>query len=228
VDPLVDLRRSWWFAELRGYRSAEPGTYARYDLDDQPPVPDLTDLGWLEAVSDAIEWPIDNTDATPSTRLTTHELNSMAVPVRLPGSLTTLAARADFRGRIRSATACYLDLGDHVAVTANGGHLLHVLSDQQWVRHWLLYIDAEGYEAVLTSTAPIGFELPPEDAHLVPEVIPVDGSFDLELCADTLAEFLFRFWIENELWWAIQDGGELPQHLVTYAQLLSRVGADPF
>ena len=89
-------------------------------------------------------------------------------------------------------------------------------------------IDAEGYEAVLTSTAPIGFELPPEDAHLVPEVIPVDGSFDLELCADTLAEFLFRFWIENELWWAIQDGGELPQHLVTYAQLLSRVGADPF
>jgi hypothetical protein len=60
-----------------------------------------------------------------------------------------------------SATACYLDLGDFRApTTANGGYLIHLLSDQQWCRHWLLYLDAAGHEAVVTSTEPIGFDLP--------------------------------------------------------------------
>ena len=33
-----------------------------------------------------------------------------------------------------------------------------------------------------------------------PETIPLDGSFDLQVCADSVAEFLFRFWVENELY----------------------------
>ena len=224
VDPAADLPRRWWFPGLRGLRPAEPGTYGSFELDCQPPVPDLDDLGWLEAVSEAIEYPIDSPDVDPRSPLNTHELDTLGVPVRLPTSLTTLAARRDFRGRIRSASGCYLDLGDHAVLTADGGYLIHVMTDLQWNRHWLLFIDADGHEAVVTTTRPIGFDAPGAPG---PEPLPLHDG-DLELCADSFAEFLFRFWIENELWWAVQDGGELPAHLVTYASLLLEAAAAPF
>jgi len=30
---------------------------------------------------------------------------------------------------------------------------------------------------------------------------------NLEVCADSFAEFLYRFWIENEIWYALHEGG---------------------
>ena len=57
-------------------------------------------------------------------------------------------------------TACCLDLGDFPAPTsASDDYLLHVLSDQKWGLHWLLYIDRAGNEAMVVSSNPIGFVL---------------------------------------------------------------------
>jgi hypothetical protein len=63
---------------------------------------------------------------------------------------------------VRSCTACYLDLGDLLVPVA--GHaaddawLIHFLSDQQWVMHWLLYADHDSHEAVVATHVPLGFE----------------------------------------------------------------------
>jgi hypothetical protein len=92
-----------------------------------------------------------------------------------------------------------------------------VLSDQQWIRHWFLYIDRLGNEAMLVSGEPIGF-VPEEDWQAPPpSVIPMDGTYDLDVCADSFAEFLYRFWIENELWWALRRGESLGPRLAAYA-----------
>jgi hypothetical protein len=104
--------------------------------------------------------------------------------------------------------------------------LLYFLSDQQWCRHWLIFIDAQGDEAVLTSTAPIGFDLPSNwgDEYgevAVPDVIPLDGSFDVELCADSFAEFLYRYWVENELYFGLAEG-HLSRPVAAYAADLRR------
>jgi hypothetical protein len=98
-----------------------------------------------------------------------------------------------------------------------GGHLIHVLSDQQWIRHWMLYLDADGTEAVLTAREPIGFDLragrPPP-----PRVVPIGGGeIELEVCADSFAEFLYRFWVENEIFFAHHQSRALSPAAAAYA-----------
>jgi hypothetical protein len=206
VGALLELRRSWWFCTIDALRPVD-GTYGEFDLDAQPPVDGSDDsLWWLESEPEHTAWTIDDSDAVPQRRLTTSELSAL-VPADLvvPAALLTLAARPELQRRIRSATACYLDLGDVLVPTAaESGYLLHLLSDQQWVRHWLIYLDRDGNESVVTTSEPVGFLLPDDDEDdywepRPPAVIPLDGTFDLQVCADSVAEFLFRFWVENEL-----------------------------
>jgi hypothetical protein len=61
-------------------------------------------------------------------------------------------------------------------------------------------LDEAGGEAVLTSAESIGFDLP-ADWPLPPRVMPVgSGKARPEVCADSFAEFLYRFWIKNEIY----------------------------
>lgn len=221
MQPTAELSRAWWFPDLKGYRSTETGTYVRYPLDEQPKVSWADDeLSWLEGVPEQGDG-IKHGEPGQQTRpLTTAQLTALAQDLPLPHALGIFAARPELQRRVSSVTACYLDLGDFLVPTSAGDdYLLHVLSDQQWVRHWLLYLDRVGNEAMLVSGDPIGFR--DEDREVpVPSVIPLDGTYDLEVCADSFAEFLYRFWIENELWRALQRDKPLGPRLAAYASQL--------
>jgi hypothetical protein len=208
--PLASLPRVWSFPGPRGYRSDERATYVRHHLDEQPPVPNQEDLGWLEEEAEKSEWSIEGKDARPVRMLTSADLDAVAGELPVPSSLRVLAGRRDLQRRIRSATACYLDLGDFAAGTSvEGGYLIHVLSDQQWCLHWMVYLDATGNEAVVSSAEPIGFGLP-DDWPPLPRVIPIgSAAIDLDVCAYSFAEFLYRFWIENEIFFALQKNQPL-------------------
>jgi hypothetical protein len=124
---------------------------------------------------------------------------------RLPPSLDRFIRDPEPRRRIRSVTACYLDLGEVVVPVDGGGVLLHILSDQQWVLHWLVFVapDGSGGPVVVTSV-PFGFpsagDGPPRfDPRVADPELP-----DLPaVCADSVDEFLIRFWLENEAWHAV-------------------------
>jgi len=226
--PLARVPRAWWFPGLPGYRpDGERETYVRHGLDEQPGVPVREDLGWLEDEAEKAEWGIAGGDTPPERALTPGGLEAVAAGLPVPPSLRLLAERPELQRRIRSATACYLDLGHFAAATdIDDGRLIHVLSDQQWVRRWLLYLDEAGGEAVLTSAEPVGFDLP-ADWPSPPSVLPVaSGQADLEVCADSLAEFLYRFWIENEIYFAVGEGRALSPAAARYAAgLLRAAGA---
>src|SRR5579884_1809700 len=227
MHPAASLPRVWWFPKLNGFRSNDSGTYIRYPLEQQPKIPTFPHpLSWLEQEPEKADWAIDQGDPGQQTQLLTlGGLEEVAGRLPLPCSLRIFASRTELQRRIGSVTACYLDLGDVLTpTTVDGGHLIHLLSDQQWCRHWLVYLDSAGNEAVVTSAIPIGFDLPADWTARPPKVIPLDGSFDLDLCADSVSEFLYRFWIENELWWALEDSSPLPQRLAEYAAQLPRVG----
>lgn len=139
-----------------------------------------------------------------------------AVLASAAGSAVTCSAGSG------SATACFLDLGDFAAASsAGGGYLVHVLSDQQCL-DWLLYLDAAGNEAVLTSTEPIGLDLT-NDESAPPRVILLGSdAMDLNVCADAFAEFLHRFWIENEIFFALDDNQPLNLAAASCAARLPR------
>lgn len=215
--PLAGLPRAWAFPGLPGYREGSGiATYYAFDLAGQPPVAECEDLAWLEDEPAKPEWNIAEDDDAVRP-LTADGLDEIAAGLDVPPSLRLLASRPDLQRRIRSATACHLDLGDFAPATSRGGHLVHVLSDQQWCLHWLVYADAAGNEAVVTSPEPVGFDLP-GDWPPLPDVIPVDGDgIDLRVCADSFAEFIYRFWAENEIFFASSEGGLLAPEAASYA-----------
>ncbi|MGQ1838627.1 hypothetical protein ACT4S2_09225 [Kocuria turfanensis] len=97
-----------------------------------------------------------------------------------------------------SATDCYFDLGHHL-VPVDGGYLLHLLSDSQWVRHWLLFVGEGAASAVVTTSYPAGFALDVEEsAYWKTE------PWEYVVCAPSFAEFAWRWWMDNEIFHAVR------------------------
>jgi hypothetical protein len=94
------------------------------------------------------------------------------------------------------------------------GLLVHFLSDSQWVCHWLLYSGPDG-EAVVASYDPLGFELG-EDEVTLRELS--SATMDASVCAESFSEFLYRFWIENEIWFELAAPGLLRRPKLTDEQ----------
>ncbi len=219
MSALAGLPRSWLGMDLPGYRpTPELATYAGYPLDSLPPVlRDLGDeFGWLRD-RPPVGPPLDDPKAMPSRRPTAENLRDLlaGVPVEPPPSFTTFVGTPALHQRIRSATACYLDLADRAVPVEGGGHLIHFLSDQQWVLHWLLFA-AGGAEAVVVTPDPFGFASEEAPGEFDP------NAAEAFVCADSFAEFVYRFWIENEIWFAIDEGRALDDEQRAYAERHAR------
>jgi hypothetical protein len=155
--------------------------------------------------------------------------------VRLPPAFEKFIRVPEPRSRVRSCTACYLDLADFPVKVEDGGWLLHFLSDQQWVNHWLLYVHRDGGEAVVSTYPPYGFRLksPEEEPDWASDFDPAKshqfrhGASESMVCADSFSEFLYRFWIENEIWFALSEHRDLTHEQRRYAEHYHRGGDQP-
>jgi hypothetical protein len=113
----------------------------------------------------------------------------------VPGEFVRFARDPGLRRHLRSATDCVFDLGDR-SVEVPGGRLVHFLSDSQWVLHWL-FTDDSGKQAVVTTRYPECFDLSAVDMEAYTD------TKGYQICADTFLEFIWRFWVENEIWFAL-------------------------
>jgi hypothetical protein len=195
VRPLTELPREWWGIELPGYREHPTGyaTYSSVAFDELPPVGRQLDdeLRWLlqePAVAHSLA-EADRAAAKPATPAQL-ELVLAGWEAALPRSFTAFVGSDEPRARIRSCTACYLDLADFAVPVVGGGLLIHFLSDSQWVLHWLLYCGPDGSEAVVVTERPLGFELGDDgEEETVRFFEPAAG--DAAVCADSFSEFLY-------------------------------------
>jgi hypothetical protein len=216
VDAL-GIGRGWPSIDLPGYREhpEEFATYSTLADNELPPIERQLDdeLSWLLSES-----PVEHSlagghiyEGDPVRPATGAELDSLTneLGLRLPRAFDTFIRTLEPRARVRSCTACYLDLGDFPVAVGTEGRLIHFLSDQQWVGHWLLYVGHDGSEGVVAGYPPYGFAL---GASLEDEYgrdfDPArfeQGTGEAVVCADSFSEFLYRFWIENEIWHALAD-----------------------
>jgi hypothetical protein len=146
-------------------------------------------------------------------------LAAVASSVALPPAFRRFIEDLEPRRHIRSATACYLDLGQFAVQVGTEGTLVHFLSDQQWVLHWLLYLGPGGSEAVVVTPDALGFddgESPP-----IRQLGEADLPRLLAVCALSFEEFLYRFWAMNEIFFRVAVDkvpvGSLPEELRSYA-----------
>lgn len=210
-DPWSFLPKLWLHVQLPGYREL-PGnhTYDEFPLEELPPIP----IG----LDDDCAWLISHGIAYALGALNQHERDiaparvekmALVAHLELPRSFRRFMSSPELQARVRSCTDCYLDPGERIVETIGSirGHLIHFLSDSQSCAHWYLHILPSGQTAVLESPDLYCYEIEHSEWIENPacrlERIDLRG-LDFVFCAPSFPDFLYRFWIENEIWFAIE------------------------
>jgi hypothetical protein len=209
-SPYSDLPHAWVHVQLAGIRAAGPHvTYEGSSCEDLPPIPiELDDAcQWLIRHGTEHEEALDKyeRDLQPS------NVEKLAAErnLELPQSFRRFMTSPQLQRRVRSCTACYLDPGERVVDTTGtmAGHLIHFLSDQQSCMHWYLHLAEDGQAAVLTSPYLYCYYIDDPEWPGYPTIAleKIDlRELEFSYCASSFSEFLYRFWIENEIWYAIE------------------------
>jgi len=208
--PLAELKTGWWSFSLPGYREHPKITsYSLFPFDDLPPLEAHVDVNWrwLQAQPVHEQWSLAENGYPDGSKANLSQLGALLdkTPFALPPEFTTFMESPSLHNRIRSCTACLLELSDIPVFTSAppDGVIIQFLVDQQSVLRWHLFADAQGRQAVLVSGEIYGLiydpiELPRNQIDLFQE--------EFWLCAPSFSDFIVRFWLENEIWFTLFEG----------------------
>jgi hypothetical protein len=216
----------WYSQELEGYRDAERhSTYHYYSYDSLPPLPEnlfKKDFAWLRDRDAVTSFLYSDLERFP-TRLSSLKQQAAALNLPLPLDFTAFMATSWLPSKMRSCTDCYFDLPSIIQPCSSdlGGFIVSFLADSQGVLYWGLYVSPSGDSCVVNSPEWYEAELMDEDwdsksdeddeASKLPPSVQ-----DLLYCAPSFEAFIYRFWIENEIWFAINDGEPLDELQIAY------------
>jgi len=207
----------WVHIKLQGYRElSDYFTYQGFPVEELPPIPiDLDDdCAWLlrEGMPHLGDGLHRHERAFPPLPPATVEVLAKQSNLELPGSFRRFMSCQDLQSRVCSCTDCYLDPGERIVETTGSlpGLLIHFLSDSQSCAHWYLHILSTGASAVLESPSLYCSRVENSDWMGNPacrlDRIDVAGV-DFVYCTSSFSDFLYRFWIENEIWYAVEYEG---------------------
>ncbi len=142
---------------------------------------------------------------------------AQALGLRWPASFTHFFHDATLYARVPSCTACYYELGQLAPLPGHAGpeRLLRFLNDQQLCLVWALLLSPNAKAVVVVA---------------VPEMADDDESeptfIDPHTCAESFEEFMKRFCVENQIWFAAVDREEpLTADLLAYATAAQNAAA---
>lgn len=200
------LKRGWWSSELPEYRP-HPNQFATYSLFSYDELPQVgsdieSDFSWL-SVQSAKEHSLSDNFYPPDKKPDLSKITELQknLKIDLPEEFVLFMKTTDLHTKVRSCTDCYLELPDFVVKTYGfeDGSLVHFLSDSQYVLHWFLYQNTVGEHCVLVSESPYGIQ-----GFDLPESINIQTE-PIWSCAPSFKEFIYRFWLENEIWFTLVD-----------------------
>lgn len=201
---------AWWGTELPGVRPPG-GTYGRYDY---APIAKPSDVSfdgtfnWLRAEPARGDNIIDGKGNELSESFARLDRFCGKRAIALPESFRVFFRSDEPASRVRSCTACFLDLAEDATDSPKGsGRLVRFLSDQQGCVFWYLYLDREKADhCVVASPDYFGSDAEEIDAE------PGDPE-SIAFSAESFESFVFRFWMENEFWYATSGGTSPPSAL---------------
>ncbi|MCD0445741.1 hypothetical protein LO763_19210 [Glycomyces sp. A-F 0318] len=213
------FRPYWWGTSLsEAGVEARPdiSTYGRYAFEDLPdvPFPMSGDFDWLARQPAQESCAIRADVAAPLAALRA-ACGREGVP--LPAAFTRFMGSPDLQGRIRSNTSCYLDLDAGTVPVAGGGRLIRFLADQQGCLFWYLFLAEDGTDHAVVCSVEY-FDSEEGRAAEEPEAIG--------FCAESFEAFLCRYWLENEIWFAADDGTPMPDVGAEYIERYRTVPGD--
>jgi len=217
----------WYSFDLGQYRPCN-GTYCLSAYDSLPPLTDVPLDGsfrWLTPLSDQhnqgmeIYRPSAEARAKLIGRMDAITQQAQQLGIALPVGFAAFMTNPALQDRIPSCTACEFALPQRIArsVADDDGYLISFLHDQQDVLLWYLYLTPTGAQRVVVS--PYDYDGDDDDAAAPGHVPADDGKLTEQqraaiiantfVCAPTFEAFLYRFWLENTIWFALNDGTPL-------------------
>lgn len=217
-NPWSILGQSWQHIELPGYRDFVE-TYGSFSSTSLPPIsiPLDDECQWLMKHGTEHQEGLDKYHRVTGPDWPEHEPGEAlrfaeAAGIDLPGSFRRFMSSPELQSRVRSCTDCYLDPGDRAVKTVGAlpGHLMHFLSDSQACVLWYLHVLPDGRAAVLTSENLYCHNVtdPSWESYPTCSLDEIDlAKQEFSCCALSFSEFLYHFWIENEIWFALRQNG---------------------
>jgi hypothetical protein len=197
---------AWWGNELPSLRP-RVSTYGRYEYEDLVPPSSVRLDGtfdWLraEVARESSIRKDDRCDVRGCFGRLSHFCSEHSII--LPHAFVAFFHEIELAERIRSCTLCFLDLATDVIPAPKGdGQMVRFLSDQQGCVFWYLFL-TPGQEDHCVVASPDYFGS--DAAEVWPEPSDPDS---IDFCAPSFESFLFRFWLENEYWFASHGHGGL-------------------
>jgi hypothetical protein len=198
---LTSIKKGWWSIGLPGYRHSQ-STYTLYNYERLPPIPQDFD--------DNFNWLLEKPNVGNSLALSTYwndaipELNeflSILRPIKdiIPNAFWNFIISQELHQRFHSVTSCELWSPDFIIKTMGGieGYLFHFLADQQFCVNWFLHITQEGKQFVVASPGWLGYR-----AGELPREINL-AQVEAYYCSPSFSEFIYRYWLENEIAWSL-------------------------
>ncbi len=193
-----------WFGQGLGDVRPGRGTYTCYPPEELPPirVPLSGKFDWLRSAPEHDRSIAADPDQTVAALDRLVAMN----PAGLPRDFVEFFRSPALWRRIRSCTDCYLRV-DSAAVGIRGGlgSLIRFMSDSQDCIHWHLCLSACGTRHSVVATY---FYTGSEYAHLKGGL---PHPKDITTCAGSFEEFIYRFWLENELGYSLYDQSSMPE-----------------
>ena len=211
------MKTGWVAFELPGYREhPAPTTYTLFPYAELPPIQVKPGEGfrWLESES-VKKGSLAEGAYSDGSKPDLGKLSDIvkSLDVAPPPAFMTFINSVDLHRKVRSCTDCYLDVADRAVKTrgSEDGYLIHFLSDSQWCCHWYLHVDRSGGHSVVVSFDPYGFDVgdAEDEAYATCRKAEIELEHEeIWLCSPTFTEFVYRFWLENEIWFALTGEGE--------------------
>jgi hypothetical protein len=204
---------AWWSFDLGEYRPCD-GTYCFYAYDSIPPIAESQFTGtldWLQPPEQGSLMPMSEDPHAPGeTQHFTPQLEKIAAQAEqlgltLPPGFLQFMASPELQDRIPSCTACYFSLGKEIIPCpgSENGYLLRFLNDQQDCLLWYLYLTPKGEHCVVVSAYLLDDE--EDDSGPLSENAMNNVVRNTQVCAPSFESFLYRFWLENTLWFNLNE-----------------------
>jgi hypothetical protein len=203
----LPFRTVWVATDLGDFRPCD-STYCRYDGLTLPSLPQHLFNGtysWLRRHPSPLEydkrfagaWGNDAAvwnDGAERNRTLLLSAAS-ACGITLPDAFMRFLFDRSLVTMLRSPTDCYFHRPVSVIESAGSvpGHFVHFLSDSQNCYEWYLFIDSKGNHCVVAT-----WEMLNEPS--LPATFWDNRRDEIVACADSFEAFIYRLWIENEIW----------------------------
>ena len=203
----------WIGGSLGSYRACD-STYEYYDWDALPTI-DVERLDgsfrWLQCQPHPIEFDeryanswangaLDSWRRLEDKRKTNLQFLARSSDIRVPQEFIAFMCDTQLVTRVRSPTDCYFHHVEELVPNPlqHGGYFVHFMSDSQNCFEWYLHVARDRKPYVVASSEMLD-ELEACDATWH------NDSNQIVTCGETFESFIYRLWIENEIWYRLVD-----------------------